>query len=125
VDPMARILIKHLPYDATDHELRTFVEDVGEVLSVDLRRDPLTGHAKSIATIEVASPAEAHDLVERLNHRELRGHRLVVAHADMGKLASDEPLVEVPGRQRPDDAPAAQPHRPVREQGRNPARWGH
>lgn len=122
---MARIVVKHLPYDTTEADLRGLVGDIGEIVSVDLAQDPLTRHSKQTATIELATGAEAEDAVKRLNHQELRGHRLVVTHAEAMGLGAGEPVIEAPTRQVADDAPPAQPHRPVREQGTNPGRWDH
>jgi RNA recognition motif-containing protein len=122
---MARIVVKHLPYDTTEADLRELIGDVGEIVGVDLAKDPLTGHSRQTATIELATGAEAEDAVKRLNHKELRGHRLVVTHAEAAGLGAGDPMTESPTRDVADDAPAAQPHRPVREQGTNPGRWDH
>jgi RNA recognition motif-containing protein len=121
---MAKIVVKHLPYNATEDDLRELIGDVGEIVSIDLPMDHITGHAKAIATIELANEAEAADAVHHLNHREVRGHRVVVAHAAGEGLAAGEPLIE-------EEAPPAEPepteplpHRPEREQGRSPGRFG-
>jgi RNA recognition motif-containing protein len=121
---MTTIVVKHLPYDTTEEDLRNLVGELGEIVSIDLPRDHISGHAKAIATVELATEAEAEDAVARLNHREIRGHRIVVAHAGEEGLAAGEPLSEIELPHVDDDAPEVRPHRPERSQGRSPGRWG-
>lgn len=113
---MAKIIVKHLPYNTTEADLRDLIGDVGEIVAIDLPVDHITGHTKAIATIELANEAEAEDAVHHLNHREVRGHRVVVAHAPGQGVAESEIEVET-------GAPEAEPmeplpHRPEREHGR-------
>jgi RNA recognition motif-containing protein len=122
---MARIVVKHLPYDTTEDDLRGLLGEGTEIVHIDLPRDSITGHVKGTASLELASEAEAADAVRLRNRSHVRGHRVVVMRADVGDLGAGAPLTEMPGKPEGGAGPPPQPHRPVREQGTNPGRWDH
>jgi RNA recognition motif-containing protein len=78
---LTRLAVKQLPYDTTEFDVRDLFEEIGEVLGVELTGDHLTGHPAQIAFVDVATENQAMEAIRHLNHREVRGHRIVVDYS--------------------------------------------
>lgn len=113
-----KVTVRDLSYDVREDELRILFGTVGEVVSVDLPVDHITGRIKGTATIEMATRAEAEDAVRQLHHKLLHG-------VPMRAHLEEEPLMAEAAQQLPveEEHPAARhrepmPHRPERSPGR-------
>lgn len=113
-----KVIVRDLPYDVREEELRNLFGTAGEVVSVSLPVDHITGQMKGMAIVEMASAAEAEDAVRHLHHQPLHGRRMRVRLAEEHELAETaQPLlVEEEHASRPH--PEARPHRPERSPGR-------
>jgi RNA recognition motif-containing protein len=113
-----KLLIADIAHDTTAKDLADLFGTRGEVISVTLPVDHVTGLLKGTAIVEMATLAEAEDAVKHLHHRQLRGRRLRVRLAEEHEFAElAQPLLieeEHPTRAHPADLP----HRPERSPGR-------
>jgi RNA recognition motif-containing protein len=112
-----KVIVGDLPYDATEQELRELFETQGEVVSVTLPVDHVTGLLKGTATVQMATRAAAEDAVHHLRHRRFHGRRLRVRLA-MGELADAAEDVAVEEQHPAEPHPTTLPHRPERSPGR-------
>jgi RNA recognition motif-containing protein len=112
-----KLFVADLPYDATEEDLRKIFGDYGEVLSVNLPADHVTGTLKGTALVEMATLAEAEQAAERLRRATLHGRRLRVRLALEHELAEmGQPLLA--GEPLPPPHERRQPYRPERSPGR-------
>jgi RNA recognition motif-containing protein len=113
-----KLLIADIPHDTTARDLAELFGTKGEVISVTLPVDHVTGLLKGTAIVEMATRAEAEDAVKHLHHRSLRGRRLRVRLAEAHEFAevSQPLLIEEEHPAKP--YPAQLPHRPERSPGR-------
>jgi RNA recognition motif-containing protein len=108
----AKVLVQHIPFDTTDQDLWALFATRGEIISVDVPRDHITGQLKGYALIEMGTAAEAEDAVQHLNHYELGGRRLRVKLPEAHELADEALLIpaetaepEVHPQEPPKDRP--------------------
>jgi arginine/serine-rich splicing factor 2 len=114
----ARLIVENFPYRTTEDDLRTLFELEGEVVSVTIPVDHLTGQPRGIAFVEMGTQAEARDAVGHLDHVIYGRHRLRVKLAEgweYADLAPTRPLREPEPAPKP---PPPRPHRPERSPGR-------
>jgi RNA recognition motif-containing protein len=113
-----KVIVGDLPYDATEQELRELFETQGEVVSVTLPVDHVTGRLKGTAIVEMATRAGAQDAVDHLRRQRFHGRRLRVRLAMGRELAdaAEEQMVEE--QQPPRPHKTTLPHRPERSPGR-------
>lgn len=77
-----RLFVDNLPEGTTEELLRTlFSRDGGSVLSVSIIGDRRSGESHGYAFIEMATAAEAAQMILTLNGRVLQGNRLHVSQA--------------------------------------------
>ncbi len=105
-----RVFVGNLPYSATEETLRRLFGEVGTVRAVVLPTDRLTGRGRGFAFVEMASEAEAREVIGRFDGRVLDGRRLRVNPAE--ERMERRP----PFRRQP--APALRGERPARAGGR-------
>lgn len=74
-----------LPYNLSETELRDFFEVYGEVASVKLIKDKLTGKGKGFGFIEMPDDAQAKSAIEDLNGAEIDGRPIVVNKSEVRK----------------------------------------
>jgi RNA recognition motif-containing protein len=117
---VTRLLVQHIPYDTTPEDMRALFETQGDVVSVDVPRDHITGQLKGYAVVEMASAAEAEDAVAHLNHYEVAGHRLRVKFAEGSELADAALEVEIEAPAPHEHQPELPAHRPERKAVRSP-----
>lgn len=113
-----RIIVENFPYQTTEDDLRALFETQGEVLSVNIPVDHITGLPHGVALVDMASEAEARDAVRHLD-RALYGRRRLHVKLAQGweyvDLAPPLAVQEPPIAPKP---PPARPHRPERSPGR-------
>jgi len=76
-----KLYVGNLSYETTDATLSELFGAVGEVLSVNLITDRMTGRSKGFAFVEMAEQAAAQEAINQLNGREVDGRALKVDEA--------------------------------------------
>jgi RNA recognition motif-containing protein len=74
-----------LPYNLSETELRDFFEVYGEVSSVKIITDKLTGKGKGFGFIEMPDDEQAKSAIEDLNGAEVDGKPIVVNKSEERK----------------------------------------
>lgn len=75
-----RIYVGNLPYSATEEEVRGLFEAHGEVKSVDILMDRMTGRPRGFGFVEMED-ASAMQAIEKLNGTPLGGRPLRINEA--------------------------------------------
>ena len=76
-----RLYVGNLSYSVTHPILSAAFEEVGEVVSVDLITDRMTGRSKGFAFVEMAQDDAAQEAIKQLDGKELDGRAIKVAEA--------------------------------------------
>jgi RNA recognition motif-containing protein len=76
-----KLYVGNLDYATTAGELSELFTTMGEVVSVNLITDRMTGRSRGFAFIEMAEQSAADQAIEQLNGRMLGGRALKVAEA--------------------------------------------
>lgn len=114
----ARLIVEHLPHEATEDDVRAIFELEGEVLSVSLPADLITGQTHGVAIVEMASEAEARDAAQNLDHVLYARRRLHVKLAEGWEYADMAPPLPYGGAASAPKPAPVRPHRPERSPGR-------
>ena len=72
------IFVGSLLFDLEEDELRGFFEEYGEVSSVKIITDKITGRSKGFGFVEMPKAEEAKKAIEELNGAEIEGRAMVV-----------------------------------------------
>ncbi len=75
------IYVGNLPSEVTEEELREAFEAFGQVESVNIVKDRLSGHPRGFGFVEMPAKAEAQAAITGLNGKELGERTLVVNEA--------------------------------------------
>ncbi|GAB4193224.1 MAG: RNA-binding protein [Wenzhouxiangellaceae bacterium] len=75
------IYVGNLPYRASEEDLRSAFAPFGEISSVAIIKDKVTGKAKGFGFVEMPNKAEAEHAVQELNGTELGGRNITVNEA--------------------------------------------
>lgn len=78
VDNQMNIYIGNLPFSATEDEINTLFSAFGQVTSVALIKDKLTGRPRGFGFVEMANADEAQKAIDGLNNSDLGGRNMVV-----------------------------------------------
>ena len=76
-----RIYVGNLSYTTTESALSELFGGFGEVVSVDIITDRMSGRSKGFAFVEMTEQTGAMEAIEQLNGREIDGRALKVAEA--------------------------------------------
>jgi len=76
-----RIFVGNLPWTVTEEELQDLFAEAGEVVSVKVVTDRVTGQPKGFAFVEMASDAAAQKAIEALNGTVVKDRPLTVNEA--------------------------------------------
>ena len=76
-----KLYVGNLGYETTEATLSELFGAIGEVLSVNLITDRMSGRSKGFAFIEMADDAVATEATNQLNGREVDGRSIKVAEA--------------------------------------------
>lgn len=72
------IYVGNLPYNVVEEDLKEIFEEYGEVASVKIISDKLTGRSKGFGFVEMDNDQEANKAIEELNNAELGGRNIRV-----------------------------------------------
>ncbi len=72
------IYVGNLPYDATEDEIRALFAPFGEVASVALITDKMTGRPRGFGFVEMPNAADAQKAIDAVNGKELNNRKLAV-----------------------------------------------
>ena len=111
----ARLFVGNLHHGVSEEELRGLLGRVGEIRSVYIPLDRLTGRSRGFALVEVASEKDAREIV-----REFNGYVLDLRRLRVEPVREPETAYVPKYRVRPriKGRPAVRPHRPERSPGR-------
>jgi len=76
-----KLYVGNLSYETTDSHLSELFGAVGEISSVSLITDRMTGRSKGFAFVEMAEASAAQEAIAQLNGKELDGRAITVAEA--------------------------------------------
>jgi RNA recognition motif-containing protein len=72
------IYVGNLPFDATEDEVRELFTAFGQVASVALIKDKMTGRPRGFGFVEMANMGEAQKAIQALNGKEFKNRSLAV-----------------------------------------------
>ncbi|MDR3250251.1 MAG: RNA-binding protein [Tannerella sp.] len=75
------IYVGNLNYHVGENDLKSVLEQFGEVDSVKLVKDRETGRSKGYAFVDMPDDGDARKAIGELNEKELEGRRMVVKEA--------------------------------------------
>jgi cold-inducible RNA-binding protein len=76
-----KLYVGNLSYNVTDDALRELFSSVGEVTSVNVITDRMTGRSRGFGFVEMAESEAANQAINQLNGRMLEGREIKVAEA--------------------------------------------
>ena len=76
-----KLYVGNLSYGTTEADLSQLFGAVGEVISVNLITDRMSGRSKGFAFVEMAETSAAQEAINQLNGREVDGRSIKVAEA--------------------------------------------
>ncbi len=76
-----KLYVGNLSYMTTESSLTTLFEEAGEIVSVNIVTDRMTGRSRGFGFVEMADEAAAQEAINKLNGREIDGRPLKVAEA--------------------------------------------
>ena len=77
-----RLFVGNLAYHVTEDLLRQRVSQCGEVQSVDVILDRMSGRPRGFAFVEMATPEAAQQAISELDGQDLEGRKLTVKIAE-------------------------------------------
>jgi RNA recognition motif-containing protein len=78
---IVNIYVGNLPYKISDDDLRDLFAEYGEVVSVSLIKDKMTGQSKGFGFVEMADAADAANAINGLNEHSFGGRNIKVNEA--------------------------------------------
>ncbi len=78
---MTNIYVGNLSYEATEDDLRQAFEAHGEVASVAIIMDKMTGRSRGFGFVEMPEKSQADAAISALNLQEIRGRAITVNEA--------------------------------------------
>jgi RNA recognition motif-containing protein len=76
-----KLYVGNLSYDTTDATLTELFGEIGEIASVSVITDRMSGRPKGFAFVEMADDASAQTAISQLDGREVDGRSIKVAEA--------------------------------------------
>ena len=76
-----KLYVGNLSYTTTDATLSELFGAIGEVVSVNVITDRMSGRPKGFAFVEMAENSAAQEAINQLNDREVDGRTIKVAEA--------------------------------------------
>ena len=80
-DLSKKLYVGNLDYATTETNLSDLFADVGEVLSVNLITDRMTGRSRGFAFVEMAEASDAQKAIDELNGKAVGERQIKVAEA--------------------------------------------
>jgi RNA recognition motif-containing protein len=81
VGSLMNIYVGNLSYQATEDEIRSLFETYGQVSSVALIKDKMTGQPRGFGFVEMPNDSEAQKAIEGLNGKDMKGRSLSINQA--------------------------------------------
>ena len=78
---LVNIYVGNLSYDATEDDIRQAFEAHGEVSSVSIIMDKMTGRSRGFGFVEMPDKSQAEAAIRTLNLQEIRGRAMTVNEA--------------------------------------------
>ena len=78
---MKNIYVGNLSYSVNENELRSFFAPYGEVSSVTIVKDKLTGQARGFGFVEMSNDQDADQAISNLDGKDLKGRSVKVNEA--------------------------------------------
>jgi RNA recognition motif-containing protein len=78
---MTNIYVGNLSYEATEDDIRSAFEAHGEVSSVSIIMDKMTGRSRGFGFVEMPEKTQAQAAISALNLQEIRGRAITVNEA--------------------------------------------
>jgi RNA recognition motif-containing protein len=75
------IYVGNLPYNLTEDDLRAAFSEFGEVSSVNIIMDRMSGQSKGFGFVEMPEDSEAEEAIKALNESALNGRNIKVNQA--------------------------------------------
>ncbi len=75
------IYVGNLPYELTKDELKDVFQQYGEVSSVNIITDKMTGKSKGFGFVEMSDEANAKEAISKINGYSCKGRNLKVSEA--------------------------------------------
>lgn len=75
------IYVGNLPYNLTEDDLRAAFSEFGEVSSVNIIMDRMSGQSKGFGFVEMPDDTEAEEAIKALNESALNGRNIKVNQA--------------------------------------------
>ncbi len=72
------IYVGNLSYQATEDEIRSLFEAFGQVSSVALIKDKMTGQPRGFGFVEMPNDSEAQKAIQELNGKDMKGRTLSI-----------------------------------------------
>jgi RNA recognition motif-containing protein len=95
------IYVGNLPYDLTKDELQDVFQQYGEVSSVNIITDKMTGRSKGFGFIEMPEASSAKEAISKVDGFSFKGRNLKVSEARPREERSDRNNDRRPRRPRP------------------------
>src|SRR5262245_35935692 len=76
-----KLFVGNLPYETMEQDLETLFGQAGQVETVSVMRDRVTGRARGFAFVEMASDEDAQKAITQFNGHQLGGRALTVNEA--------------------------------------------
>lgn len=76
-----KLYVGNLSYETTESTLSDLFATVGEIASVNVITDRMTGRSRGFGFVEMAEESAARDAIGQLNGREVDGRAIKVAEA--------------------------------------------
>jgi cold-inducible RNA-binding protein len=73
-----RLFVGNLSYQTAENDLQDYFAQAGDVTSVNLMIDKMTGKSRGFAFVEYASAEEANKAVEQFHNKDFQGRTLTV-----------------------------------------------
>jgi RNA recognition motif-containing protein len=86
-----KLYVGNLSYDTTEDALHQVFTEVGEVASVTIITDRMSGRSKGFGFVEMATEEAASEAISRLNGTTLDGREISVAEARAPRPRDDGP----------------------------------
>ena len=76
-----KIYVGNMPYGVTEEDLKQSFEAFGQVTSVTIIKDKMSGQSKGFGFVEMASAEQGQAAISGMNEKELKGRKLNVNEA--------------------------------------------
>ena len=91
----SKLYVGGIPYRTTEDDMKAAFSEAGEVTSVSIISDRMTGRSRGFGFVEMASEAEAQAAIDRWDGKEFDGRMLSVS---MARPQGDRPAGDRPQR---------------------------